>query len=88
MYEGLGQLNTEYKIKLKNDAVPYSIYVPRQIPLRLQYEVQGELNIMKNLGVIAESEGPSEWCCPMVVATNGKIRICSDLTKLNKSVQR
>ena len=45
---------------------------------------------MKKLGVITVSEGPSEWCCPMVVAakSNRKIRICSDLTKLNKSVQR
>ena len=58
--------------------------------MRLQEEVQGELNRMKNLGVITESEGPSEWYCPMVVATksNGKIRIFSDLTKLNNSVQR
>ena len=83
-------MNTEYKIKLKKDAVPYSIYVPRPVPLKLQDEVKGELERMKKLGVIAESEGPYEWCCPMVVAakSNGKIRICSDLTKLNKSVQR
>ena len=58
MYEGLGQLNTEYKFKLKNDAVPNYIYVPRPISLRLQEEVKGELNRMKNLGVIVESEGP------------------------------
>ena len=45
---------------------------------------------MQDLGVISESEGPSEWCSPMVVAikSNGKIIICSDLTKLNKKVQR
>ena len=45
---------------------------------------------MQKLDVIAESEGPSMWCCPMVVAakSNGKLRIYSDLTKLNKSVQK
>ena len=55
-----------------------------------QEEVKGEFKRMQMLDVIAESEGPSEWCCPMVVAakSNGKLRICSDLTKLNKSVQR
>ena len=89
LYEGLGQLKTQYKIRLRKEAIPYSIYVPRPVPLRMQEEVKKELR-MQDLGVIAESEGPSEWCSPMVVATksNGKIRICSDLTKLNKSVQR
>ena len=45
---------------------------------------------MQDLGVIAESEGQAEWYIPMVVATksNGKISICSNLTKLNKIVQR
>ena len=90
LYEGLGQLKTQYKIRVRKDAIPYSIYVPRPVPLRMQEEVKKELKRMQYLGVIAESEGPSEWCSPMVVATksNGKIRICSDLTKLNKSVQR
>ena len=60
---------------VRKDAIPYSIYVPRSIPLRMQEEVKKELKRMQDLGVIAESEGPSEWCSPMVVATksNGKI---------------
>ena len=90
LYEGLGQLKTQYKIRVRKDAFPYSIYVPRPVPLRMQEEVKKELKRMQDLGIIEESEGPSEWCSLMVVATksNGKIRICSDLTKLNKSVQR
>ena len=83
-------MKTQYKIRVRKDAIPYSIYVPRPVPLRMQEEVKKELKRMQDLGVIAESEGPSECCSPMVVATksNGKIRICSDLIKLNKSVQR
>ena len=61
LYEGLGQLKTQYKIRVRKDAIPYSIYVPRPVPLRMQEEVKKELKRMQDLGVIAESEGPSEW---------------------------
>ena len=45
---------------------------------------------MIKLGVIEEAMYPTEWCCPMVVAmkSHGKIRICSDMTKLNEAVKR
>ena len=53
-------------------------------------EVQNELQKMIELGVIEEACGPTEWCSPMVIAKkgNGKIRICTDLTKLNAAVKR
>ena len=45
---------------------------------------------MKSFGVIEKVEEYREWCAGMVVApkTNGDVRICVDLTKLNKSVKR
>ena len=45
---------------------------------------------MIELGVIEEACDPTEWCSPMVIAKkgNGKIRISTDLTKLNASVKR
>ena len=87
IYRSNNQRHTNNK---ETTAYTYSIYLPKRIPFKLQEEFQGELNRMKNLGVIAESEVPSELCCPMVVdiKSNGKIIICSDLTKLNKSVKR
>ena len=47
-----------------------------------------ELERMERLGVIAKVEVPTDWCAGMVVIpkTNGKVRICVDLTKLNQSV--
>ena len=43
---------------------------------------------MEKLGVIRKVEEPTPWCAGMVVApkSNGKVRICVDLTKLNESV--
>ena len=45
---------------------------------------------METLGVIKKIEETTEWCHPIVVVpkTNGDIRLCIDLTKLNNQVQR
>ena len=45
---------------------------------------------MQQLGVISPVQEPTEWCSGMVVVskTNGQVRICIDLTRLNESVQR
>ena len=44
---------------------------------------------MINLGEIEEAIYPTEWCCPIVVAmkSQGRIRICSDMTTLNEAVK-
>ena len=45
---------------------------------------------MEQLGVISKVDEPTDWCAGMVVVPkqDGKVRICMDLTKLNKSVCR
>ena len=45
---------------------------------------------MERMGVITRIDEPTEWCVGMVVIPkpSGKVRICVDLTKLNKSVCR
>ena len=49
-----------------------------------------ELERMEELDVIEKVEDYREWCAGMVVApkTSGAVRICVDLTNLNKSVKR
>ena len=45
---------------------------------------------MEELEVIAKVKEPTEWCAGMAVVpkANGKVRICVDLTNLNKSVKQ
>ena len=52
--------------------------------------VKEELERMVKLGVISRVREPMEWCAGMVVVQkpNKKVRICVDLTHLNKSVRR
>lgn len=45
---------------------------------------------MEHMGVIRKVEGPTEWCAGIVpvVKPSGEVRVCVDLTQLNKSVLR
>ena len=90
IFEGLGEINSKYKISIKDNVISFSINVPRPVPIYLQILVKDELDKIINLRVIEEDKGAAEWCSPMVVAmmANGKVRICSDMTRLNKAVRR
>ena len=45
---------------------------------------------MEKLGVIKRVEQPTDWCHPivMVAKLNNQIRLCIDLIKLNKEIER
>ena len=89
VFKGLGTTAVPYKIQLEEDAQPHAIYVPRPVPLPLLEKTRAELNRMLSLGVIEEVTEPTEWCSPMVVIPKGDtVRVCSDVTQLNKYVKR
>ena len=89
LFTGLGTLPSSYKIEVSDDAKPFAIMVPRPVPMPLHTKTKAELQRMKGLGVIEEAEGPTEWCSPCVVVPKGDtVRICSDMTELNKYVKR
>ncbi|KAL2104369.1 hypothetical protein ACEWY4_001237 [Coilia grayii] len=90
VFTGLGCLTGEYRIKLKEDAKPYALSLPRRVPLPLHDKVKEELQRMEKMGVIVPIEEPTDWCAGMVVAPKpkGKIRICSDMTHLNEYICR
>ncbi|UYV60281.1 K02A2.6-like [Cordylochernes scorpioides] len=90
LFTGLGKIDIPYEIKLKEGAKPYSIYTPRRVPIPLMKELQMELERMTANGVIEKVEGSSEWCSPMVLVAkpSGKLRICVDLSILNKNILR
>ena len=90
LFTGLGEVEGEYKIKLKSDAQPYVLNSPRRIALPLMDSVKTELERMVKLKVIIPVQEATDWCSPMVVVPkpNGELRICADLTKLNQSIVR
>eukprot|EP00731_Ephydatia_muelleri_P025358 Em0017g441a len=91
LFTGLGTLGPEYTIKLKANALPYALSMPRSVPLPLRDKVKKELDRMESMGVISRVDGPSEWCAGMVVVPkmgSESVRICVDLRPLNESVLR
>ena len=83
VYGELGLMNTDpVTIRLKDDAVPYSLTTPRRVPVPLMPKVKAELQRMEDNGIIKRVTEPSEWCASMVPVmkkTRKEVRICVDL---------
>ena len=90
LFQGLGKMEGEYSIKLKENSQPYALSTCRRVPIPLMKAVKTELTRMEKAGVISRVTEPSDWCAGMVVVPkkNNTVRICVDLTKLNKCVKR
>ena len=92
LFEGLGELQDyPYTITLKDDVSPVALTVPRRVPYPLLPKVKTELDRMVAQGVISKVETPTDWCSGLVVvpkANKTDVRLCVDLTQLNKAVKR
>ena len=79
------------RIHLRQDAQPFAIHTPRQVPLAYKEQVKKELENMVTQGIITPAgDHPSPWCHPLVAVPkpNGGVRITTDLSKLNSQVSR
>ena len=90
LFQGLGKLEEDYKIQLKEDAKPHALTTPWRVAIPMLPKVKAELERMERMGVVSRVQEPTEWCAGMVVVPKpgDKVRICVDLTHLNKSVRR
>ena len=89
-WKGLGSTKKPARIQLRDDAKPTSVYTARKVPQPLLKTVKEEIEKMKKEGVISPVTEPTDWCSPMVVVPKpkGGVRLCIDLTSLNKAVKR
>ena len=90
LFQGLGRMQGEYSIQLKEGAVPFALTAPGRVAIPLMESVKAEFQRMEKLGLISQIESPTDWCAGMVVVPkpNKRVRICVDLTKLNENVLR
>ncbi|XP_075535080.1 uncharacterized protein LOC142570595 [Dermacentor variabilis] len=88
LFNGLGTLKDKYNIRLKPDALPFSLSVPRRIPIPLLEIARRELDKLESAGVIRRVDKPTPWCSGLVVVRkgDGSYRLCVDFTQLNKVV--
>lgn len=90
MFNGLGKLEGEHTIQLKDDNKPFCLTTPRRVALPLLKKVEKEINRLRALDVIEPVDEPTDWCAPIVVVpkASGDVRMCVDLTRLNQAVKR
>nr|XP_037273535.1 uncharacterized protein LOC119165467 [Rhipicephalus microplus] len=90
LFQGLGTLKDEYTILLRPGAVPFSLSVPRRIPIPLREVVRHELDKLEEGGMIRRVDNPTPWCSGLVVVrkADGSYQLCVDLTQLNEVVLR
>ena len=90
LFQGLGTMPDVFKIVLKPDTKPYKIYSPRPIAIGLREKAKLEIDKMLASKVIRVVDVPTDWCFGLTIAfkADGNIRMCVDLTMLNKGVQR
>ncbi len=67
VFNGLGTIGEEYTVKLKENATPYALFVPRNVPIPLRQKVKEELDRMEKMKVITKVEKPTQWCAGMIV---------------------
>ncbi|XP_055692769.1 uncharacterized protein K02A2.6-like [Lutzomyia longipalpis] len=89
IFNGLGCLKDfVYDAKIVENP-EFVIHPARVVPYKIAKEVKAEIKEMVKLGVIEPCHDATDAVSPMVVVKrNGKLRICADLTDVNKNVKR
>ncbi len=91
VFGDMGLVNTKpIVITPRENVTPYHVGAPRTVPIPLRPKTEKELYRALNLGVIRRITKATDWCAPISVTLkkNGKLRLCVDLRKLNKSLKR
>lgn len=90
LFKGLGTMPGMFKIDLKPGIEPVRLFSPRSIAAGLREAAKEEIDKMLEIDVIEPVEQATDWCSGLTIApkANGKIRMCVDLTNLNKGVRR
>ena len=75
-------MSEPYRIQLKSPHVAF-------LKLPLLPKIKDKIDWLLSLGVIEQVDEPTHWCAPIIVAPKAQgIRLCVDLSRLNKSVMR
>ena len=81
----------EFHISLTANAKPFCVNTPRTIPFAYCDKLKAELDLLEFQHVIAPVTEATTWCAPIVVIPkkkSDKIRMCVDLSHLNRFVIR
>ncbi|KAK2718174.1 hypothetical protein QYM36_005478 [Artemia franciscana] len=89
VFKGIGKLETECEIYLKDNATP-TVHPARKIPLALKQKLKTELERLESLDIIEKVSEPTDWVNAMVMVEkkDGGVRLSIDPVDLNKAIKR
>ena len=90
MFHGIGKLKDfEVKFKVDPSVTPVSQRL-RGLPYHTRKQVEDELEKLEDLGIIEKVQEPTPWIPPLVAVhkTNGSVRRCLDMRRVNEAVIR
>ncbi|XP_045137194.1 uncharacterized protein LOC123519755 [Portunus trituberculatus] len=78
------------QIHLTNDARPFAVTAPRTIPYAWRQDIKHQLDELLDKDIIEKVDYPTDWCHPIVPVPKkpSGVRLCVDLTRLNRYVRR
>ena len=89
IFHGLGRLEGEVKIHLKESAIPVQC-PPRRVPAALRSQIIDRIKQLEAQGIIAPVKEPTDWISQLlvVVRKDKKLRVTLDPVHLNKATKR
>ena len=89
VFKGIGKLETECEIYLKDNATP-TVHPARKIPLTLKQKLKTELERLESLDIIEKVSEPTDWVNDMVMVEkkDGGVRLCINPVDVNKAIKR
>lgn len=89
IFRGIGCLEKEYHIELKDNAIPL-VCPARKVPLALTDRLKHALNQLEKDKIIKKVTGHTDWVNPIVIVKkgNGNLRICLDPFRINEFLKK
>ena len=89
VFTGMGRVEGEFSIKLREDAQP-CIHAPRKVPLSILPKLESTLNRLEQSNIVSKVTKPTDWVNSLVIVEkkDGSLRLCLDPKELNQYVMR
>jgi hypothetical protein len=90
VFRGVGKL-TDYQLVIHTDSnvMPVAQSL-RRTPFHVRKDVEKKLKELQDLDIIEDVDGPTPWVSPLVAVpkSNGDIRVCVDMRRVNEVILR
>ena len=90
VFEGIGKLSG-YQLLVHTDPIVAPVAQPlRPTPFHVRKDIEKKLKVLQDLDIIEDVDGSTPWVSPLVAVpkSNGDIRVCVDMRRVNETILR